>query len=464
MRVLRAALVAALAAAGCASGLNYTECNTNDDCASRGSDGGKLFCTNDHFCVLGLPDEQLCDDSMTIGTDGPGSLVVAVLYQKGLQLDDTIAQAAQLAASEINQRQGGAASAPAVVAHFCDIGLDSVQATRASHRAIDFYHAAALIGPTTSGAVVGVAGYAKQTGTLVMTPSATSAEITSLDDANLVWRTCPSDNLQSVALAQLVLRDTKTVMGQPKVDTVHVTSVYGNDLETAFGTQWSKLMGPALAARAPFDKPGDIPTALNAIDADGPTHTVLIADAEDPALLAQIGSGKFPALATTQFYMTDAAKTPDLFGAMGSMDPTLLARIHGTAPSTPSGPTYDTFRTSFKNKFNTDPGMVSYAATTYDAMYLVAIAAAFTQGHVPTGKEIATGLTHVIPDGQAVPIDQMDYLTAIKQIVNGKGVHLDGASGPLEFDAFGDLTSASYDCWSIDTNSMPPKFVSPKCM
>ncbi len=43
-RTLRLGLAAALAAwAGCAQGLDWTECQTDDDCDARAGDGGALY-------------------------------------------------------------------------------------------------------------------------------------------------------------------------------------------------------------------------------------------------------------------------------------------------------------------------------------------------------------------------------------------------------------------------------------
>ena len=450
MELLKIAL-SALLVAGCASSLDYHECNTNDDCASHASDAGKLYCTNDHFCVLGVPDEQLCDDSQTLGTDGPGTLVLGVLTDHSDPNDQAIAKAVQLAASEIIPNQGGGAQPPLAV-HFCDTAKDPAQALRAATRAVEFFHAAALIGPTTSDDVLKIAAYAAQTRTLVVSPSATAANISSFMDKNEVWRTCPSDSLQGVLLAKMVQAAAKGNMGASTIGSLHVTSIYGTGLSQTFVEEYQSLDKANKVQVFPFVTSTDLPMAMSSLGKITPTQALLVADMDAPTMVGMLGTTH--GLEKTQFFMTDAAKGPGLFGAMGTTNSDVLKRIQGTSPSDPAGSVFDTFRTSYKGAFHSDPKMISFVANAYDATYVVAIAAAATTGRVPTGMDLAMGMAKLTNKGVAVPVGSMTYLAAVKQMSMG-GVRIVGASGPMEFDANGDLTSASYDCWSVDTSAMP---------
>ncbi|MSP62943.1 MAG: hypothetical protein EXR72_21930 [Myxococcales bacterium] len=452
----RISLFGAMLVAGCAAGFNYNECNTNEECLKLAVDGGaKLSCTADHLCVAGTPDDQLCGD--TIGTEMPGSLIIGVVFDRTSESDKMLANAVKLAIDEINKRQ-----MTPMVAWFCDSASDPDQSRKAAVRAVNVYHASAIIGPMGSDGVLKLTEFAKSSGTLVVSPSATSTEISSLDDNGLVWRTAASDALQGKLLAAKV----KEAMPTPTVvDTMYVNTVYGSGLNTAFRTAYTQMMGLGFKSAVQYSNTKEIPTALNAIAKDAPSHVVIIADFDDPGIVSQIKDQ--PALFDpnemdlkkgTQFFMTDPAKTPALYGAMGTMAPNLLGRIRGTAPATPSGQAFTTFQANFNARFGADPKNISFVANAYDATYLIAIAAAATQGRVPTGKDLSTGLQRLRTSGTAVLVGETSYLDAAKQMAMG-GVRLEGASGPLEFNAAGDLTNEkAFEYWCVDTTKTPPKF------
>ncbi len=458
MAILRA--LPLLLAAGCAQTLGFEDCNTDDDCNHAAPDGGgggaKLYCTSDHLCVAGVPDERLCPD--VVGTPGSGSLVIGVLTDRTLYdkmkpvvfQDHLIELAAKMAIQEINQRQSGA-SQPPLVAYFCDTASDDVQTVKAAKHVVLQNGAAAIIGPTTSGNVVALNSFAKSSGTLVISPSATSVDITQLQDDNLVWRIAPSDALQAKVLAQKVKDSVTMGMGQPKVETMHVSTVYGTGFDNTFIMAYGQLGGPGFSRSYPFS-PGattDIDDTLNQLNKDGVTHLVIAADNDDPYITSKLASQMFLAM-NTQFFLTDAAKTPDL---LAGVDANILSRLHGTAPATPTSATYMTFRTAFIGANASDPSQVAFVANGYDAAYLIAVAAAATTGHVPTGKDLAVGLGRLKTMGTPVPVGPTSYLDALKQMAMG-GVLLEGASGPLVFDSFGDPVNGQYQFWCVDMSGM----------
>ena len=446
-----------LVGSGCALGINYKECEGatpdvgDQQCRTRYPDKGNLFCTSDNLCVVGKPKDRLCVD--TVGKEPAGALIIAVLSDRSFDSDKAIENATRLAVDEINQRQAGA-SQPPIFAYLCDTASDPEQTLKAARFVVDEKKAVALIGPTTSGGLVNIAGFAKNASVLVMSPSATSTEISSLDDGGLIWRTAPSDALQAKLLAQKVSESTAALPEQPRLGVLFVDSVYGQGLARAVKAEYARVNGRGLIARDfTFKTREEIAGALNNLAKETPTHAVIIADVDSPAIVSMIRSQ--PGLNDTLFYLTDGAKTRDLYGPMGSTDPGLLRRIRGTAPAVPTGAPYGTFRQSFISKFSADPNLISFVANSYDAAYLVAIAAAATQGR-PGGKEIANGLGRLRPMGATVPVGPTDYLMAVKQMIQG-GVRLEGASGALDFDANGDpiASPGQFEVWCVDTTNAP---------
>ena len=437
----RLLLAAAVWASGCSAVLDFHECDVSADCASRQPDGGApLYCNFDHQCVDTTPCQiSVAADPKLAGTP----LVVAGLYKlTRLSPDDpddhAIAQASDLAASELNDRLG------VPVTHVrCDTAGDPAQAARAYSVAVKQFHAVAVVGPDTSGEVIkGVAPLVKPLGAVVVSPSATNPAIAALDDANLIWRTCPSDNLQAKVLATLV----------PSTATLDIVYVQGNTYAEGLRDAFIAASGRQDALPIGFAS-GSASSAVQQMNA--PAYALLIADVDAPALVQALDGA--PGQGMTQYLMTDSALAPTLWGN-APYDFTFLQRIRGTAPALPaftdaSGPVYATFATSYKAKFNgEDPADTAFVANAYDAFYAIAIAAG-ALGGAPTGAQIAARLGTVSdPAAPAVTVGPNAYTNAVGTLANGT-INLVGTSGPIDFDGNGDVVSAPIEVWHVAAGS-----------
>ncbi len=79
----------------------------------------------------------------------------------------------------------------------------------------------------------------------------------------------------------------------------------------------------------------------------------------------------------------------------------------------------------------------TYAAETYDAVVLLALAA--LQGKGVDGATLKNNLRSVSEGGTKAT----DFVAAAKLIKEGKDVDYDGLSGPINFDSHGDTTQAN---------------------
>ena len=452
-----AALVAAALAlcAGCALTLSYQQCNADADCAKLAADGGSLFCTSDHLCVGQIPLERLCPESA--GSDDKNALVLATLMET--DIDKPIEAAVRLAVDEINKRQTGAGLSPLRL-QICRAD-DADTALAAARHAVEDLGARAFVGPTTSDIVVGVTAYLTSKSVLAVSPSATAMAITALDDHGLVWRTAPSDQLQADLLVAMVNKESPAA-----VDVVAEDSVYGTGLAHAFYAGYHVAGDTTFKGSYSYAADDDAALATAAARAvlDAPTHALLIADATAPDLLALLGGDTH--LSATHFFMTDSAQNQRLFTSKGVATPNaVLARVRGTKPAVPSGNTYSFFRMSYQNRFGVDPDTTAFVANGYDAAYLIALAAAAASSAQPTGADLAQVLSQKLAaTGATLAVGPDSYLDAVQAIRAGP-VHLEGASGLLEFDVgTGDRLSPSdgthlVDLWGIDTSGSAPKFV-----
>ncbi|HZN20053.1 MAG TPA: ABC transporter substrate-binding protein [Micromonosporaceae bacterium] len=109
-----------------------------------------------------------------------------------------------LAITEINDA-GGVLGKPVVVEHKDD-GTSAEKAKAATEELID-KGVDVIIGAGGSSVSKAVLPQVTAAGVIMISPSATSDELTALPDANLFFRTAPPDTLQAKALADVVLRD-----------------------------------------------------------------------------------------------------------------------------------------------------------------------------------------------------------------------------------------------------------------
>lgn len=382
------------------------------------------------------------------GVVGAGSLVVTSVVRRATA--SHLENAFRLAIDEINVRQA-AARQPPIELHLCDSAGDLDQTKLAITRAAEMFGAAAILGPSSSNGVIASAALAARYGLLMISPAATSAEITNLADNGLVWRTAPPDTQQAALLIQDLAAENPT-----RLAILYVNSVYGNGLVNAFLRDYQG----SITFNRPFVLGGaDLPGMVGALATASPTHALLVADVDAPQLVALLEAES--SLASTRFYMTDGARTATIFGPAGQeVSPMLLRRIRGSSAAISRTSTYQLFSAAYMAHFQRDPASTPFTAHAYDAAYLVAIAAAATQGHIPTGRELAMGLTTLQKSGAPTPVGPDNYLVAVQKMATG-GVRLEGASGPLDFDGNGDPEAGTFELWSIDTSRTPPQFVSP---
>jgi branched-chain amino acid transport system substrate-binding protein len=439
---MRMLVVCALVGSGCSLALKFHECESDPDCANRAVDGGAaLFCTNDHMCV----DPSPCSVAVPATPSVRPPLVLAGLFRGSgptAAKDLDIRHGADLGAIELNQL-----GIP-VTWVSCDTRSNPDGAREALRVATQVFQAVAVVGPETSDEVVrGVAPVVKQYGAVIVSPSATSPVIAQLDDGGLIWRTCPSDNLQAKVLAMLV-------PATAKLDLVYVDmSTYATGLQQAFTQSWS-----GSAAKTIIFPSGMAAKAVAEMEA--PTHALLIADVDAPALVA--AAHATPGLASTLFYMTDGALAPELWGS-APYDYTFLGHIKGTAPGLPTGTdasagVFRSFSASYSGRFGVTPADVAYVANAYDAFYAIALAAV-AAGSTPTGALIAANMQRMSKKGApTIKVGPNGFEAGVNLLATGNMIDLVGASGPLDWDAAGELVSAPIQVWDIVQGANGPSF------
>lgn len=127
-----------------------------------------------------------------------------------------------------------------------------------------------------------------------------------------------------------------------------------------------------------------------------------------------------------------------------------MKQVHGTAPGSSTTPSLATFKQEFKNKFGTLPTQ-AYIPNAYDGTVIIGLAMAYAKKS-DDGTAIRDSIRKVTdPKGEAVYAGTAQLKKALQLIAQHKPIRYVGASGPLQFDEYGDI-DAPMVVWSVDNS------------
>ncbi len=316
----------------------------------------------------------------------------------------------------------------------------------------------AILGPAASSDTKAVFEDLADTGALVISPSATSPELTGLDpetvsdDApGLLWRTAPSDALQGAVIAADMRGP-----GMGRVDpdpvsevvVIHETGAYGEGLFDVFAGEFVARGGspPQELVYA-----GTSQTELtDAISDAGLTSAqeVLFISSQAPQIVTFLETAdQLAGYAEKNIFLTDAAANPDVLAA----DTSLFARVRATrlAPLDADNPVYSSFIVAYDARYRANVQDFSYAANAYDAAWLLVYGAAWAQFQAQggiSGQHIARGLRHVSV-GEKVELRASTWTSVQQAFKAGDSIDVAGASGELDYDPATEETSADVEVW-----------------
>jgi len=364
-----------------------------------------------------------------------------------------IERAVGLAALEINQ--SGAVDGRMFGVLSCDTGSDPEQAVTAARWLVDSARVPAIIGPARSTVTLDVFNrVAYPSKTLVMSPSATSPALTDVRDSDLLWRTVPTDQSQAAAIFQLI-RD----KGYGRVAVLNIDDTYGNGLR---GALEQRLCGADLCTedlymsrRFQVENEDGVdaqwPTIIEALQSFSPDVIVFVGFVRSGiSFLETVAASEL--LRETPIVCTDGMSNKEaLEEVTGPHGRQVLSNVIGTRPASPTGEVFQTFATSYRSLWNTPPEV--YNANAYDAMYLLGFAIGGIQdSDGVTGPKIAEQLRRLSEQSPAVSAGQNSWGRGLSLMRgSGQGFNFEGASGPLDFDEFGEATS-SIEAWYFDVD------------
>jgi branched-chain amino acid transport system substrate-binding protein len=453
------------------------QCRNNEDC--RGAFGLSSICNSDGLCEApsGNPRCEMAfpDDLLTNPTAHSDTIVFGSIMERGQPLFAAFERSARLAIKQANDEGGASGRKFGIV--FCTIddgyadGLVGEEAAVLSARhLVDVVGVPAIFGPATSGDTQAVFQEVGQDGVLVISPSATSPALTNLDPAvatddspGLMWRTAPPDSLQGEAIA-FDMRAPGPGRSLPlsRVAAVYEQGPYGEGLALEFAQEFQDQGGSMVTLR-PFETAGQRDSFVTQVGLDAMVQEVLFVSSDiDDINSFFSAAATITGYDTKGIFLSDAAATDDVLMGANS---TRFSNVRATRPAPLDKNTdlvYATFLASYLAEYGDSADGQVFTAHSYDAAWLLTYGAswALLQEDAITGRNIARGLRR-LTSGSVLSVGPTSWVTIQQQFMAGSGINVRGASGPLDFDAASEETTANIEIWTITGTSITPEYTWP---
>ena len=336
----------------------------------------------------------------------------------------------ELAIKHLNDA-GGVLGQPVVLVTG-DTGLDATQATEEARRLIEVEGVHAIVGPLASSITLAVAeSVTAPAGVPIISPSATSPQLTIAEDNDFLFRSTTSDAAQGPVLAQLAADQ-----GLRHVGVLYLNDPYGQGLAEAFANSWS---GEANLVSIQDGQTSYI-AELQQAAAGGAEALIAIAFPQQAEVFLReaLEQGLFD-----HFLFVDGTKSQDLIDAIGAE---YLNGMQGTAPA--AGPESDALR-AFNEAYIAEYGELSplpFVREAYDAAIAVGLAAELA-GTADSGAIRDNLRNAAAPPGDSYAAGADGIAGALDAIRGGSDINYAGAATSLDWDANGDVTSGYIGVW-----------------
>ena len=315
-----------------------------------------------------------------------------------------------------------------------DTGLDPTQATEEARRLIEVEGVHAIVGPLASSITLAVAeSVGSPSGVPIISPSATSPQLTIAEDNDYLFRSTTSDAAQGPVLAQLAASQ-----GLSNVGVIFLNDPYGQGLAEAFANAW----GGEINMVSIEDGQASYLSELQQAAANGAEALIAIAFPQQAEVFLReaLEQGLFD-----HFLFVDGTKSQDLIDAIGGE---YLNGMQGTAPA--AGPESDSLR-AFNDAYVAEYGELSplpFIREAYDAAIAIGLAAEVA-GSTDSGAIRNSLRAAAAPPGESVSAGADGIGRALDAIRGGNEIDYAGAATSLDWDTNGDVTSGYIGVWQF---------------
>ncbi len=374
-----------------------------------------------------------------VGSRDPIDLGILIMVSGDSASGDAdLLPAAELALEEINQAGGVLGGAP-LRFKVRDSG-PTVEMAKASYATLLQLGVPVVIGPTDSANVVAIAPQIAPGGTVTISPIATAASLSQLDDGGLFYRTTPSDAAQGLVLADLVVS-----AGVQHLCLVHRRDPYGTGLADSIVERLAVASATTTVVRADYDPAAeDLSRVLDPCDdvrGRPASGIVFLTFSSDGVVLIEDAGRRGWQAARNPFFLCDGNKDPGILRGLTSAS--ILEGALGTVPSGPdpgsqAGARYRSFSNRLAERIGHPPA--ACAECIYDAVYVAASAIEVARSATDRGA-----IAHAMSSLSTGPAVETGSWAAIRDAIRARGsVDLKGIVGSLDFDAAGDVLPPHY--------------------
>jgi branched-chain amino acid transport system substrate-binding protein len=315
-----------------------------------------------------------------------------------------------------------------------DSETSAIPATSAAKKLVEVDRVVAIVGALASGVTVPVAeSVTCPSGVIQISPASTSPLITVLPsdkDADMLFRTCPSDALQGVIAGKLAVTFSKTA------SVLYVNNPYGQGLALQFEKSYEKRRGRVLSMVPHDEKAAESYTAeLKRALEKKPDIICAFSYPEHAKVYIKEALEFFK---FKNFLYCDGTKSYDIVKAVGAKN---VEGRWGTAPGAAKTDAYVIFNADYRAEYGVLPPL-PFITNAYDGTVAIGLAAyaAKAKGLPMTSKNIRDNLrTVATPPGEV--INPGEFKKAFELLDQGKEINYEGAAGSVDFDENGDVVT-----------------------
>ncbi|MCB2052727.1 MAG: ABC transporter substrate-binding protein [Geminicoccaceae bacterium] len=332
----------------------------------------------------------------------------------------------RLARDQIN-KQGGLLDKRTLDLVTADTQTTAQGAVDAANKLVGVENVAAILGGLSSGGTLAAASsVAVPNGVPMVSPTATSPELTTLDDKDYLFRVVPGDDYQGKVLARIVKED-----GLDKVAVTYVNNDYGVGIASAFKREFEQAGGTVTGFQAHEENKSSYRSELATL-AGGDARALVVvgyAGGSGVTIIRQaLENGFFD-----RFIGTDGMRDALLIQQIGGDN---LASTFFTAPaSPPESEAQATFAKAYAAAFETTQDKL-FIQQAYDALMVLALA---IEKAGSTDRDAIRDALRDVANAPGEKILPGEWEKAKKLIADGQDVDYEGAGGPQDFDENGDV-------------------------
>jgi ABC-type branched-subunit amino acid transport system substrate-binding protein len=346
-----------------------------------------------------------------------------------------IAEAAQLALDHINQG-GGIKGCPVELVLRDDQGQPTVGVDAAKYL-VEVERVPAITGTISSGITGPIISSITGPSKVVQISCCSTATAFTLDgrSGGYFFRTLPTTKTQAFATASEIAK-----RGLKKTAIIYVNTDFGVDMTRFIKQALPKLGGEYVVEVAYNDNQPSYRAEVTKALAAKPESLLLVGFPKDAVTIVRewLSLG-----GSTKIALNNSMRVMDFVNGVG---PKFLNESFGMDNAQVAGPTVDAFNKAFAEKYKYDssgPGV----HTQYDAMMVLGLAMNIAKDLTGTSIKDAVRQVHAAAGAQ-VGTGPDEYKKAVALIKDGKPIKYFGATGPIEFDANGDVTGPAL-VWKI---------------